>query len=213
MSTNSYNLQNRTTKKGIGKASSNKLTSENNPIKPNKNILEPTKKREIKLYSEDVIGSKRIVNTPEDFTNFLNNECVTQFKNEINPYIGRLEKIYSDLNESRSVGTVPNHERIKKILGLYLNNEDKERLDIAVDIKNGEFNEILKIKPRAMDGQLSTSLRLFILLKNNTYQVILIDPLHLVIPSKVQRDQDIYKNNKGNGASMEKSIKELRDLR
>ena len=167
---------------------------ESDPLK-----LKSDKLREFELYSSEVIKSKhskyRIY--PEDqFTNFLNEDVVQNFVNNINLFWPDLKKLndhamdetdYSSLSETAQL-------RLERIFKLYLTRE--------FSLKN-----INKVKLRTNELNKSTSFRIFVLLEEEKYLVFLLDPLHLVVTDRRTRENGVFTANKGNGTCMSKYLK------
>lgn len=148
--------------------------------------IEPKEKGEIVFYDEGVKFSKRL--NEREFLNHLGPKNLTESKDTILKFKDNLQDLHHyfdfDTDETSIDG------RLKEIFSLYVKEDDLENLD-----KN-----VCKARIKTAVGQ-STGFRIFLYLDSaeNKYKIFLLDPLHLVIPSRVQRAEKTYENNKGNG--------------
>lgn len=166
--------------KRLGKINKGSLKSQTS------GYIEPDKEKSFKLYNEDVKISKKLYE--HEFTNFLTKNQLSNLKDLFRPYIDDLDKLREcQLDEDRN-GSFD--IRLKEIFNLYLNKD------------NFSYNQINKIRIETDYFSHATSLRLFIFVEKDHYKLFLIDPLHLVIPSKVQKDKKTFKTNKGNSCCM-----------
>ena len=161
--------------------------------------LKPEKTREFELYSNDVIKSKhsKYKSYPEDqFTNFLNEDVVQNFVNNINLFWPDLKKLNDHGMDETDYFSLPETAqlRLERIFKLYLTREFS-------------LTNINKIKLRTNELDKSTSFRIFVILEGDKYLVFLLDPLHLVVTDKRTREKKVFKNNKGNGTCMSKYLK------
>lgn len=129
-----------------------------------------------------------------EFTNFLRK------RSELHPYI---YDYYQDLNQLNKCVDVQEmsesgfNERVDRIFRAYLGEV------------NYSVQEITKLKIKTTTGK-TTPLRIFVILRDSVYKVFLIDPLHLVIPSKLQFDENTYHNHKGCGLCMSRVLKTIK---
>lgn len=171
-----------------------KLDTKTSRLDPRSEKLDPKTERCFRVFNNETYTSKRSLKEfkSDKFTNFLSKKQVSEFKGNIYKYVKnwdllRKEKLDQDFDED---------ERLKRIFQLYLNEEDYD------------FHSISKVRIKTLLTQ-STGLRIYIILKDNMYQVFLIDPLHLVIPSKYQAKNNVYETNKGNGMCMSTIINQI----
>ncbi|WP_449159482.1 hypothetical protein [Streptococcus sp.] len=178
-------------------------SSKKTNIEPENSIesdpLKPEKTREFELYSNDVIKSKhsKYKSYPEDqFTNFLNEDVVQNFVNNINLFWPDLKKLNDHGMDETDYFSLPETAqlRLERIFKLYLTREFS-------------LTNINKIKLRTNELDKSTSFRIFVILEGDKYLVFLLDPLHLVVTDKRTREKKVFKNNKGNGTCMSKYLK------
>lgn len=165
---------------------------ESNPFKPKKN-------RDFELYSDQVINSKHSNNRiyPEDrFTNFLNRDNIQNFKDNIGLFWPDLQKLNNHFFDESDYFLLPQREqeRLERIFKLYLD-------------KPFSLENINKIKLRTYGLNKSTPFRVFVILEDDKYLIFLLDPLHLVVPDTITRDNQVYEKNKGNGTCMSGYLK------
>lgn len=137
-------------------------------------------KKKYELWdSEKTIRSQHI---PESkFTNFLRKP------DELDRFI---YDYYNDLNQLGNCVDVQemceadSSHRVNRIFGSYLGGI------------NYSYQEITKLKIRTKTNT-TTPLRIFVILRDDTYKVFLIDPLHLTIPSNIQIIDKTYQTHKG----------------
>lgn len=156
--------------------------------------LKPAKLKDFKLYSDEVIESKHsnYKRDPEDrFTNFLKQDVIQEFENNINLFWPDLSKLNDHDMDETDYFLLPESAqlRLERIFSLYLN----EQFSLA---------KINKIKLRTRDLDKSTSFRVFVILEDDKYSVFLLDPLHLVVTDRRTRDNNVFEDNKGNGSCM-----------
>lgn len=161
--------------------------------------LKPEKTREFELYSSDVIISKhsKYKVYPEDqFTNFLKEDVVQNFVNNINLFWPDLKKLNDHDMDETDYFSLPQTAqfRLERIFKLYLTREFS-------------LSNINKIKLMTNELDKSTSFRVFVILEGDKYLVFLLDPLHLVITDRRTRENDAFNANKGNGKCMSKYLK------
>jgi hypothetical protein len=147
----------------------------------------------IEFYSREVKSSKRI---PEHkFTNFIRRDTKSDIKVRIQDLVSDPLLIADKVNQVNV-----SNEKIRSCINLYCDiNADDEELIFKSDIQG-----LL---------QLQDGVRVYSKLElsfendepNATYQIILIDPFHLVIPSELngkpkdQVETEVYNVNAGNG--------------
>lgn len=161
--------------------------------------LQPEKTREFELYSSDVIMSKhsKYKVYPEDqFTNFLKEDVVQNFVNNINLFWPDLKKLNDHDMDETDYFSLPQtaQYRLERIFKLYLTREFS-------------LSNINKIKLRTNELDKSTSFRVFVILEGDKYLVFLLDPLHLVITDRRTRENEVFNANKGNGKCMSNYLK------
>lgn len=155
------------------------------------NYLEPETIKKFDWYSDNVKKSQKSskVFSNDEFTNYLNQSSKNEFYNNFYDYA-------KNLNKLKKYGLDPDleiTERLERIFALYLDTNDIDKTKIA------------KIRVETQTEG-STSLRIYILMNSEAYKVFLIDPLHLVIPSKRQIREQTYLRNKGNGLCISREI-------
>ena len=163
-------------------------------LKQKKSVLDPTKKKSFQLYNDDVRKSQRALNL--SFTNFLDKSSAKEFEEHIHQYVGSWDKLHE---QDIELG-MDNVDRLRGIFNLYLNS------DYHVD-------QVAKILLMIRRPPRSTPLRIYVWLHESVYYVFLIDPLHLVIPSRVQREGNIFQKSKGNGYCMSRVFETIKNNR
>ena len=104
------------------------------------------------------------------------------------------KKVRFELDEN--IDDMPYHDiqRLLNILNLYSN----------IDISELSIINKAKVKDSM---ECSTSFRIFLKLTKESYQIILLDPLHFALPSKKQYEKGYrFEDNKGNNLCMVKHI-------
>lgn len=153
--------------------------------------------RALCLESIHVLSSKSL--NKDKFTNFQShstkNECCLTLSNLIYDLLGNeFKKVRFELDENIDDMSYHDKLRLLNILNLYSN------IDIS------ELSIINKAKVKDSMGR-STSFRIFLKLTKESYQIILLDPLHFAIPSKKQNEKGYrFEDNKGNNLCMLKHI-------
>ena len=161
------------------------------------NYLQPDREKKFSLYSGHVLKSKSsLPDSPNDkFTNFLDKKSQMEFKNNVFDYVRDWDKLHgADL-----ITIDDGNDRLTRIFNLYLND-------------NWSFGQVAKLKIETNGLSNSTPLRIFILLEANVYKIFLFDPLHLVVPSKIQRVNKTFDKNKGNSLCISKVFKEIDNM-
>lgn len=148
--------------------------------------MQPKEKGEIVFYNEGVKFSKRL--KKHQFLNHLGPRTLTSGKDTIYKFKDNLQELHNYFDFDTDETSIDN--RLREIFSLYVDENDFENLD----------RNICKARIKTAVGQ-STGFRIFLYKdsKENKYKIFLLDPLHLVIPSRVQRTEKTYENNKGNG--------------
>lgn len=148
--------------------------------------IEPKEQIGIEFYDEKVKISRR--NKDHKFLNHLNrtlipeNEAIVlKFKNDLKA----LHSFFEIDPEERNLD-----KRLREIFSLYVDADDLDKLK----------GNIYKARIKDEVG-MSTGFRIFIFkdFAEEKYKIFLLDPLHLVIPSRVQYRENTYINNRGNG--------------
>lgn len=164
-----------------------KFTSKNK-LFTERNKFEPHHKSTVDIYNQEVIKSK--INNELKFTNFYSYGTDVSIKN-------RLEDLSCDLSiiKERDFDTNVNfnNNRIADIIKLSIPD---------FDVKDVEKGEVRKVSLTDSFG-CKTGVRVYFLLDpvSSTYQIIVIDLFHLVIPSQ-------HKDKKGNRKGKEKMLNE-----
>lgn len=159
--------------------------------------LEPTTKRSFELMNEDTLKSRHnISDFPEDeFTNFLNKKLEPEFIHNVYEYA----KDWNKLDEGTIDEDTGENDRLERIFNLYLE-------------EDWTFDKIAKCRIRSSQLDDSTALRVYLIMEKDAYKIFLIDPLHLVIPSRWQRANKTFERNKANGLCMSNAFKEIEDM-
>lgn len=123
------------------------------------------------------------------------NECCLTLSNLIYDLLGNeFKKVRFELDENIDDMSYHDKLRLLNILNLYSN------------INISELSIINKAKVKD-SMERSTSFRIFLKLTKESYQIILLDPLHFAIPSKKQNEKGYrFEDNKGNNLCMLKHI-------
>lgn len=154
------------------------------------NEYKPIKIINDSLYSVHLPGA--------EFTNFLSKSNKDEFEGWMLDFTNNPDRAYEyTLNdESDSL-----EKEIKNIL---------ESCHPGLELDQVEF--IMKTRWTTLLDQ-TTPLRLYFILSddNQTFDLVLVDPLHLSIPSRVQRQNNTYKNNKSNNICISTSIKHMKN--
>ena len=173
---------------------------------PNRNIftpsvLTPSKSRDLVIQNISIFTSQRADNY--EFTNFLN-------KNNKEQCLIILADLLCDLKENKfknidisvdecdlSNLDLEKKLRICNILNLY---------DKSITPSNLSSVNKAKVKNRA-SGTTNTSFRIYLSISPDCYKLILLDPLHYVIPSSKQYEKgNTFKENKGNSLCMKQHL-------
>lgn len=172
----------------------NKFTSKRKIIgfnERNSNKFKPAKEKEVRIYNENVIKSKR--DKTLKFTNFYSDNTDGSIINRMEDLGNNLD-ILRELNIENEVNF--NNDRIKNIIKLFI--DDFEIDDLGED----EVKKITLVDAFGMSG----TVRVYFILSKNfeSYEIIAIDLFHLLIPSshrgknKHQVLQDNYSKNRNN---------------
>lgn len=159
--------------------------------------LVPKSARALLLDSFSIFLSKKSVQGK--FTNFLNkqtkNDCCSVLTDLICDLKNfQFSKIKFELDENIDNMDCKNRERLCNILNLY------SKVDIS------ELSTINKAKVKT-SFNLSTGFRIYFKITNQHYKIILLDPLHLAIPSRQQYKKGYrFEDYKVNNLCMNKNI-------
>lgn len=143
--------------------------------------LETKDKTDILLFSEDTKISIR--DKDLNFLNYLSNEKIEEFKKYVGRKIDNPELLYNSVESE--ISNVDRNDRAYEIFRLVL----KEKYS---DV----FGKFIKIRIKT-SLNVTTAYRLFAFYDDNTYKklcIFLIDPLHLVLPDKRTKEDNVYKN-------------------
>lgn len=148
------------------------------------------KERVLALEDLSIFESKRL--NKQNFTNFLNHNTKYTCELTLADLISDLKnaefnKVKFELDENLDDMPFSQRHKICDILNLYTN------------VQLADLPSINKAKIKD-NANRSTSFRIYLKLTDETYKIILLDPLHLAIPSKVQyqkgyRFDDFKANN------------------
>lgn len=147
--------------------------------------LEPKEKLDIEYYNEAVKVSQR--KKEHKFLNHLNGRLLPSNKDIVFKFKDDLQALHRYFDIDPEEGNL--NKRLEEIFSLYVSASDLQKLK----------GNIYKVRMKTEVGT-STGFRIFIFkdFTENKYKIFLIDPLHLVIPSAVQRRENTYDLNKGN---------------
>ncbi|AHG80560.1 hypothetical protein CT138_06880 [Mannheimia varigena] len=180
----------------------NLLESSNSLIKDNESSLtkKNTFKRSQALASQSPralsLGSILVLQSKKSkenkFTNFQNHNTINTCNLTLSDLILDLQdclfkRVKVELDEDLDEMTFDDKKRLCNIFKLY------------TDVNISELSNINKAKVKD-SMSCSTGFRIFLKLTKESYQIILLDPLHLAIPSKIQykkgsRFEDYNANN------------------
>lgn len=176
------------------------LTQANKFEQPNKDCVS-LDTRSLLLANLDVLNSKK--SDEHSFTNFLNLKCKTDCIQALYKILSKLkngnflEKSNFDLDEDLDSMNYRTKNRLCDILKLYCKNNSITISDLA---------NITKAKVKTLQG-LSTSFRIYIQKTEKDYRIILLDPLHFAVPSKMQYTNKYqYKDHKSNNLCIRNHI-------
>lgn len=177
-------------------------TNFNAPI----NSLEPSKSRAISLVGEEILKSKK--NHLLEFTNFLNKSTETACYNTLYKVVkdlnlGYVKNLIYEMDEGFQSEFIPKklENRILNILRLYPENSDIMDLSSVSKLKVESYN------------QQKVAFRIFVNITPTHFQIILLDPLHFVMPSSRQYTKGgFYSDHKSNNICMSKIIKADEEL-
>lgn len=165
------------------------LKSVKRPVKPNLDILKdrnflnytsenfkPKKEKEVRWFNSKSIKS---INMPDiQFTNFLSHEKNSDVIERITFFISDIDYLKGNYNGSNAIDFEDNrnNQRLQKIMESYIGDFEYSRL---------KDDSIRKISIKDRLG-MSETVRVYFMLTNSfdAYEIIMIDPHHLVIPSK-----------------------------
>lgn len=176
--------------------SSNSLIKDNEYFLKKKNTFKQSQalasqsSRALSLGSISVLQSKK--SKENKFTNFQNHNTITICNLTLSDLILDLQdclfkRVKVELDEDLDEMTFDDKKRLCNIFNLYTN------------VNISELPNINKAKVKD-SMNCSTGFRIFLKLTKESYQIILLDPLHLAIPSKIQykkgsRFEDYNANN------------------
>lgn len=173
--------------------SSSVLLRDNRFKKPKESLVS-TEKRILLLTDLNILTSKK--SDEYNFTNFLNKECINDFDTTLYNLLCDvknkvfLKNLKFDLDENIDLINFEEKNRLCGILNLYRDENNY--------IKEESLSEITKAKIRTALGN-STSFRIYINISSYDYKIILLDPLHLAMLSKIQyRKGHRYIDHKSN---------------
>jgi len=153
--------------------------------------------RALCLENINVLSSK--VSKVHKFTNFQShltkNDCNLTLSNLVLDLLdNEFKKVKFELDENIEDMSYSDKVRLCDIINLYSN----------IDISELSIINKAKVKD-SMDR--STSFRIFLKLTKESYQIILLDPLHFAIPSRKQNEKGYrFEDNKWNNLCMVKHI-------
>jgi conserved hypothetical protein len=178
--------------KALNKSKNNKKDKlkSNNVLKSNNNIsssefLTPSAVSNYRFYSTDTTKSIKL---PQNrFTNFLNENQISDYKTRILPFLNDLKQL--------------SYTKNAQILSVYLNKDIREIFLRYIQQSDIDKFELDFKKYNILDAfELPTAYRIFFYkdIDRNEYVIFLIDPHHLVIPDKMTKEQNTYKKNENN---------------
>lgn len=169
--------------KGYEKLKS-KESLKGNYFRKSSDKLNPITKSSFRFYNDNTNKSQHLKDC--EFTNFLNDNQVSDYKFRVVPFFNNFSEV---IKNNARIYSLDFNKRIENIFLNYLESQDFHT--IKDDIRKVNLLNSLNN---------STQYRIFLYkeIEKNEYVVILIDPLHLVIPDKITRDNNIYKSNINN---------------
>lgn len=165
--------------------------------------FKPKKEKEIRFFNEQSITSKE--SKQDKFTNFLYEDTDILILERIMSFLSDITML-KDLNSTTvSFKNDEKAERISNIIKLYIS-------DFEISSKDED-----RIRKAPIVSRLNTNenVRVYFMINDNfdTYEIILIDPFHLVIPSDYKKKKakqvlnETYNANQYNGECISSLMK------
>lgn len=175
----------------------------------------PRSNKEIKIANESIFKSFKVID--KKFTNYLPRKS-DEYEND-------LLDLLENLSNKRPFNSVEEEQWEKwgmteiycegKKVGGYDESEVKKR--VRAILKQGmgklkkpfrELNNIAVVKRRNVVSGKLKGFRLYITLRDDCYYIVLLDPLHFVMPSKKQKQEEYsFKTHQKNNKCMHDVIK------
>lgn len=151
----------------------------------NRDKFLPKEETEIVFYHADVKSSRRC--KEHEFLNHLNGKLLMSNQVIIDKFKDDLSYLHEYFDITPEDTRI--NKRLRDIFSLYISLSDLEKLD----------RNIYKARIKDEAGA-PTGFRIFIFkdFETNQFKIFLLDPLHLVITSHIQRKEKTYINNRGN---------------
>ncbi|MFD2830360.1 hypothetical protein [Corticicoccus populi] len=176
-----------------------RLDRKNNLFKSNrfdqKRLIPEEEHKPIRIDAESLY-SKHI---PEaEFTNFLNKSNKSDFEKGMVDFTNNPDRIFEYTNGDESDDL---EEELQEILKICYPDKSPD-----------DFEFIMKTRWRSLlDDPSAFRLYFALNLEGDCYNLILVDPLHLCIPSAIQRREKTYINNKSNNICISESVRYIKE--